>query len=107
MKKNWSVRMLTEAGIFIALSIILGRIKIFNMPQGGSVTAGQMIPLIIFAMRHGAGPGIVVGAVYGLIDMLLGDSMYHPIQILLDYPIAFGALGLAGLFSSDFMTNKK
>ena len=54
MKKNWSVKMLTEAGIMIALSFILGRIKLFSMPQGGSVTAGQMIPLIIFAIRYGA-----------------------------------------------------
>lgn len=102
MKKNWSVKMLTEAGIMIALSFILGRIKLFSMPQGGSVTAGQMIPLIIFAIRYGAGPGILVGAVYGVLDMLLGGSIYHPIQAFLDYPLAFGALGLVGFFSESF-----
>lgn len=106
MKKNWSVKMLVEGGLCIALSFILGYIKLFSMPQGGSVTAGEMIPIIIFALRHGSLPGIVVGAVYGFIQLLFGGSVYHPIQALLDYPVAFGVLGLAGIFSSQFEKTK-
>lgn len=106
-KNKWSVKMLTEAGVMIALAFILGKIKLFEMPQGGSVTAGQMIPLIIFAIRYGAGPGIVVGAVYGFIDMLIGGYIAHPVQAILDYPLAFASLGLVGFFSKSFMDKKE
>ena len=106
MKKNWTVKMLVEGGLCIALSFVLGYIKLFSMPQGGSVTAGEMIPIIIFALRHGSLPGIVVGALYGFVQMLFGGSIFHPIQAILDYPVAFGVLGLAGLFSSEFEKTK-
>ena len=107
MKKNWTVKMLVEGGLCIALAFVLGYIKLFSMPQGGSVTAGEMIPIIIFALRHGSLPGIIVGALYGLVQMLFGGSIFHPIQAILDYPVAFGVLGLAGLFSSEFEKTKK
>lgn len=106
MKKNWTVKMLVEGGLCIALSFVLGYIKLFSMPQGGSVTAGEMIPIIIFALRHGSLPGIVVGALYGFVQMLFGGSIFHPLQAILDYPVAFGVLGLAGLFSSEFEKTK-
>lgn len=104
--KNWTTRMLTEGAICIALSFILGLIKLFTLPQQGSVTAGQMIPLIIFAMRYGLGKGFVVGALYGLINMMLGGGIYHPVQAILDYPLAFGLLGLAGIYSVEFQETK-
>ena len=107
MKKNWTVKMLVEGGLCIALSFVLGYIKLFSMPQGGSVTAGEMIPIIIFALRHGSLPGIVVGALYGFVQMIFGGSIFHPVQAVLDYPVAFGVLGLAGLFSSEFEKTKK
>ena len=106
MKKKWTVKMLVEGGLCIALAFVLGYIKLFSMPQGGSVTAGEMIPIIIFALRHGSIPGIVVGAVYGLVQMLFGGSIFHPIQAILDYPVAFGVLGLAGIFSAEFEKSK-
>ncbi len=106
MNKNWSVKMLVEGGLCIALAFILGKIKLFEMPQGGSITAGQMIPLIIFAMRHGLSKGLIVGALYGVVDMMLGGYVIHPAQALLDYPLAFGLLGLAGMFSNEFIKEK-
>lgn len=102
MNKSWNVKTIVEAGLCLALSFVLGRIKLFSMPQGGSVTAGQMIPLIIFAIRHGAGKGIIVGVAYGLIDMMIGGYIAHPVQAVLDYPAAFGLLGLVGFFSNSF-----
>lgn len=103
---NWTARMLAEGAICIALAFVLGLIKPFSMPQGGSVTAGEMIPIIIFAMRYGPAKGIAVGVLYGFLDMIIGGSIYHPVQALLDYPIAYGALGLAGIFAKDFQANK-
>lgn len=95
--------MLAEAGMMIALAIILGEyIKLFKMPMGGSVTLGGMVPLFIFAFRWGGKKGILVGAIYGILDLILGGfySM-HPVSILLDYPLAFGMIGLAGFFKKS------
>ena len=89
--------MLVEGGIMIALAVILSQIKIYSAPSGGSVTAGSMIPLLLFAIKWGVGPGFVVGASYGILDFILKPYFYHPIQLILDYPLAFGLLGLAGI----------
>ena len=103
MNKRFNVRMLTEGGMMIALSVLLSHIKVYTLPNGGSVTAGSMIPLMIFAIRWGIGPGIIVGATYGILDFILKPYFYHPLQFILDYPLAFGLLGLAGL---GYLSNK-
>ena len=55
----------------IALSALLSYVRIYQAPNGGSVTAGSMIPIMIFAIRWGLGPGLAVGATYGLLDFIL------------------------------------
>lgn len=58
-----------------------------------------MVPLLWFSLRRGLRAGLEASTVYGLIHMALpGSYIVDPIQALLDYPIAFGALGLAGMF---------
>jgi thiamine transporter len=83
----------------IALATFLNSIKIFTLPQGGSVTLGAMVPLLFLALRRGAKVGMAAGAVFGVIDVYFEPFVYNPFQFLLDYPFAFGALGLAGFFS--------
>jgi len=93
---NNKTQMIVEAGLMIALATILSQFKIFRMPAGGSVTPGSMIPILIFAMRWGWKQGCFVGVVYGLFQMVLGGYVIHPMQAILDYPVAFGCLGFAG-----------
>lgn len=97
MKKKMNIRMITEGGVLIALSALLSNIIIYQAPYGGSVSAGSMVPLLLFAIRWGVLPGFFVGGVYGLLDFLLKPYFYHPLQFILDYPLAFALLGLAGL----------
>lgn len=96
--KYFTTRVLAEAGMMLALATILGRIKVYTAAQGGSVTAGSMIPLLLIAMMRGPVVGVAAGLVYSVIDFMFDSQFYHPIQFILDYPLAFGALGLAGLF---------
>ena len=98
--KKWTTQMLVEAGIMIALSLILDQIKIYQAPQGGSVTAASMLPIFVFAFRWGVLPGVTAGAVFGLLQLILGGWVFSPTQAILEYPVAFGFLGLAGLFSN-------
>ncbi len=92
-------KMLAEMAVAIALGTALSFLKFSIWPQGGSVTAASMVPLFWFALRRGAKLGITAGVVYGMVQLVQEPFIVHPAQVLLDYPIAFGALGLAGLFS--------
>jgi len=89
---------LAEIVVFVALSTALSYIKLFTLPQGGSVTAASMVPILWLALRRGTKIGLFAGAVYGLVQLAVEPFIVHPAQVLFDYPIAFGALGLAGLF---------
>ena len=86
-----------EGALCIALAIILSFIKILKMPQGGSITL-EMMPLLFFAYRQGFRWGIIAGTLFGFLLFLTGGYFVHPLQFLLDYPIAFAAMGFAGLF---------
>ncbi|OPJ55568.1 energy-coupled thiamine transporter ThiT [Alkalithermobacter paradoxus] len=100
--KQMSTKMLVEAGVMIALAQILSYIKIFEAPYGGSITAASMVPIIVYSIRWGLKPGLLVGTVYGILQFILGPKYsYHILSILFDYVVAFGALGLAGLFRKN------
>ena len=94
MKKT---RILAEIAISIALSCVFHFIRIWEMPQGGSVSLA-MIPILFIAFRRGAKAGITAGAIYGLLSIIFDGTIYHPLSIFLDYLFAFGVLGIAGFF---------
>ncbi len=91
---------MAEVAVAVALSAALGMVKVYQLPQGGSITAGSMVPVFLVALRWGAGRGILAGMLTGLVNFLVEPVFLHPVQFLLDYPVAFGVLGLAGLFRS-------
>ncbi len=96
-------RILAEMTIFIALANVLYLMSklylpFLHLPEGGSITIASMVPLLWFALRRGLRWGVEAGIVYGLVHMVLFGEIYYPWQMLLDYPLAFGALGLAGAF---------
>lgn len=97
-KKRWSTRMIANAALCIALSFILSYIRLYKMPQGGSITCASMLPIFLFAYAYGVIPGFVTGIAYGLLQFIQDAYFVHPIQLLLDYPLAFAMLALAGLF---------
>jgi len=100
-EKASQTKILAEGTVFIALTVILKDVlpPIFELPQGGSVSVAGMLPLLWFSLRRGLRSGLEAGTVYGLIHMALpGSYIVDPVQALLDYPIAFAALGLAGIF---------
>jgi thiamine transporter len=97
-KTEYRTQILAEIAIFTALSTALSLITFVVFPQGGSVTAGSMVPMVWLALRRGPKIGIFAGVVYGLVQLAILPQIYYPLQILLDYPLAFGCLGLAGFF---------
>jgi thiamine transporter len=96
--RNERVLVLAEVALAIALAAVLNTIQFIQLPQGGSISL-SMLPIIVVALRRGLGPGIVTGAAYGVIDYFYEPYFFHWIQWLLDYAVAFGAVGLAGFFA--------
>jgi len=97
-RKTWTAKTMAYAALSIALAFVLSYIKIWRMPNSGSVTLASMLPLMLFAAAYGVGPGLLAGAAYGMLQYLQGGYFVHPIQFLLDYPLAFALIGLAGLY---------
>lgn len=97
-KVKWNARMLAMAALCMSLSFVLSLIRLYRMPQGGSITPGSMLPVMAFGFAFGPLPGLVAGLAYGGLQMLQGLDAVHPVSILLDYPMAFMMLGLAGIF---------
>lgn len=102
MKKiTMSTRMIVHIGLMIALTVILHNIRLYHMPQGGSITLGSMIPILLIALRYGPMGGYLAGFVYGLINLIQDPFILHPVQVLFDYPLPYMALGLAGYFREN------
>ncbi|EFI41564.1 MULTISPECIES: energy-coupled thiamine transporter ThiT [Peptoniphilus] len=100
--RNEKSKMLAEAGVMIALSQILSYVKVFQMPQGGSITIASMVPIIFFSLIWGGKKGILASVTYGILQFALGgEGILNPLSILLDYLLAFGVLGVAGFFPKN------
>ena len=99
-KRNgpFTTREMAYAAISLALAFALSYVKFFAMPQGGSVTLASMLPIMLFSYMFGIKKGIIVGAIYGVLQAIQEPEIIHPAQFFLDYPIAFAMLGLAGIF---------
>lgn len=96
-QQKWSAKMIASGALAIALSFVLSCIRLYRMPTGGSVTLGSMLPLMLFSVSYGMGPGLLAGLAYGLLQYLQGGWWLNVWQFILDYLLAFAALGLAGI----------
>ena len=96
-KVKWSAKMLAHAAMALALSFVLSYIKLFSMGAGGSITPGSMLPVMLFSANYGLLPGLFVGFVYAVLQLVQKNSAVGIFGYLLDYFLAFSALGLAGI----------
>ena len=94
---SYYTRALTTTALMIALSLILDQIKIFHLPQGGSITLFGKLPIVVLGYLLGARWGVAGGAVTGLLNLVTGGYVVHPVQLVLDYVLAFAVMGLSGL----------
>lgn len=97
-RKMSDTRSIVYGAISIALSFALSYAKLFKLPQGGSVTFASLLPLMIYCCMFGTRRGLIVCAIYGVLQALQDPFIIHPMQFLLDYPLAFGLVGVSGIF---------
>jgi thiamine transporter len=97
------VRTIVEIALCVALAAVLNlpglRIRLPINIAGGTVSL-NMLPIFVLALRRGLGAGMVAGTVYGFVDLLIDPFVVHPVQLVLDYPLAYGLVGLSGLGST-------
>jgi len=96
-KSNWNARTLAQAALSIAIAFILSCIRLYRMPNGGSVVLCSMLPLVAFSAAAGFGRGLVACVAYGFLQIAQGAWIVHPIQGFLDYIASYAMLCLGCL----------
>lgn len=96
--RRGGTRALVYGALAVALSFLLSYLKLFELPQGGSITVASILPVCLYAHWFGLKRGLLAGFAFGLLQFLQEPIAVHPIQPFLDYMFAFACLGLAGLF---------
>ncbi|MDN7247428.1 energy-coupled thiamine transporter ThiT [Planococcus shenhongbingii] len=106
--RNLRVLLMVEIAIFGALGYVLDFVA-FKMPQGGSVSF-VMIPIVLIAFRRGVLAGVLTGLLIGLLQIVTGVISVTPLsfgfvvmQVLLDYLVAYGVVGLAGMMRGRYL----
>ena len=98
-----TTRMLTESALLVAVATVLSLFAVFRLQNGGSVTIGSMIPIVLISLKYRFGWALLTALAYSLIQMITGffappveNLLYYTLMILLDYVLAFSVLCLAG-----------
>ncbi|MCQ2387111.1 MAG: energy-coupled thiamine transporter ThiT [Clostridia bacterium] len=94
----FTTKSIAYGGICVSLAFALSFIKIEFL--GGSITLASALPIIIFSYKFGAKKGVFLGVIFGVLQFIQKPTVYHFAQALIDYPIAFGFIGLSGLTNS-------
>ncbi len=100
-KTKFTVKQLAFCAVAIALGFVLSCIKVFHFPTGGSITLFSMLIVCLPGFWFGPLVGIVTGVAYGLLNLILDPYIIYPLQVIVDYILAFGALGLSGFFANS------
>lgn len=97
-QKKLSTKQLVFCAASVALAMITSLMEIYSFPFGGSITLFSMFFICFIGYLYGPSSGICTGFAYGILQLIIKPYIYFPIQVLVDYPLAFGALGISGFF---------
>ena len=100
-KKGLTAKQLAFCAISIALGMVTSMIKLFSFPFGGSVTLLSMLFICLPGYFYGPATGLLTAAAYGILQMIIDPYILFPMQAIVDYLLAFGALGLSGFFANS------
>ncbi|MGL4624333.1 MAG: energy-coupled thiamine transporter ThiT [Culicoidibacterales bacterium] len=98
MKAKKLAFMALALALAFALNLLEKSFLSFGWLNGGSIMV-SLLPLFIVALRYGGRDGILVGIIYGVLGLLFGGFVVHPLQVLLDYGISFAMVGLVGFMA--------
>ena len=94
------VRIHAQVAIVVALATVFDlfskSVPLPRLPYGGSISVG-MLPIMVLALLRGWKVGGAAGVIYGMVALVREQHFIHPVQLVLDYPLAFGCIGLTGI----------
>lgn len=96
--RAFTTKQLVFSAVAMALATVTSMLKLFEMPLGGSVTLLSMLFIVLIGYWYGPKAGLMTGFAYGLLQFVLDPIFYSVPQMIVDYPLAFGALGVSGFF---------
>ena len=96
-----SAKQIAFSSVAIALGTVTSMIKIFEFPMGGSLTLFSMLFVTLVGYLYGTRAGITASVAYGILQLVLWPYIINPVQPIVDYVLAFGALGLSGVFHNS------
>lgn len=100
VKTGFTTKKVVFSAMAIALATVIATvIKLPSLPNGGSVTLFSMLVVTLVGYWYGPTVGITAAVTYGILQFITEPYAIHPLQVVLDYPLAFGALGISGFFS--------
>lgn len=99
--KRFSTRQLVFSAMAMALAMVTSMIKVVDMPMGGSVTLFSMLFICLIGYWYGLKGGLMTAVAYGFLQLIVDPYIISIPQMLTDYMLAFGALGLSGIFSKS------
>ena len=97
-KAKLKTKHLVFSAVAMALAMITSFLKLFEAPMGGSVTLFSMLFICCIGYWYGLRTGIMTGVAYGLLQLISDPYIISLPQMITDYVLAFGALGLSGIF---------
>lgn len=97
--RSMSTKQLVFCAMSIALGCVTSMLKLYEFPFGGSVTLCSMLFICLPGYFYGLTAGLLSAAAYGVLQFLLEPYILFPVQVIVDYLLAFGGLGLSGIFS--------
>lgn len=110
MNSSKKTHLLVECACMIALGAVLSLIKVWTMPMGGSITLLSMLPVCYFSVKNGIKWGFVCSLMYAVVQIALDIAgilswgltpVVFAGTIIFDYILAYGILGLSGVFAKD------
>lgn len=81
-------------------TVVATVIKLPSLPNGGSITMFSMLLVTLVGYWYGPVVGITAAVGFGILQFITGPYVVHPMQVIIDYPLAFGALGCSGFFAN-------
>ncbi len=97
MKKKSEIQKLAICAMLVALGTVASFIKLFSFPTGGSITFFSMLFICLAGYFYGPTTGVITAVVYGLLQFAIEPYVLFPLQVVVDYVLAFGVMGLSGL----------
>ena len=91
-RRELTIRQLVFCAMAVALGTVLSNIKLFHFPTGGSITLLSMLVACLPGYFFGLGAGLMTGLAYGVLQLVADPYVLYPMQLVMDYLLAFGAL---------------